>query len=103
MALQATISFENGITLQDAYVIIKNIEISYSQPNIANIQVLIYKDQTSYSDGKTEVMTLTHKSSGLSFTTYFSEDVLNEAFKNPLSQGYSFLQSLSFYGGAIIV
>ncbi len=103
MALQATITFENGITLQEAYIVIKDIVMIYSQPNIATITVLIYKDQTAFNDEKSEVISLVHKSTNVSFNTYFSEDVLNEAFKNPLSQGYLFLQSLDFYGGAIIV
>jgi len=103
MALQATISFENGITLQDAYVIIEKITINYTNPTIASIIVLIYKDSTAYNDGKTEVISITHQCTGDNFTTYFSESVLDEAFKNPLTQGYSFLQSLPFYGGAVIV
>lgn len=103
MALQATISFENGITLQEAYVIIEKITINYTNPTVASIVVLIYKDSTAYNDGKTEVITLTHSCAGDDYTTYFAESVLDEAFKNPLTQGYAYLQTLPFYGGAVII
>jgi len=103
MALQATISFENGITLQEAYVVIEKIKILYTNPNNALITVLIYKDATAYNNNKTEVISLDHSCSGDNYTSYFSETVLDEAFKNPLSQGYLYLQTLPFYGGAVII
>ena len=103
MALQATISFDNGITLQEAYVIIESINIKYPNPNTASIAVLIYKDAAACGDDKTEVISLIHVCSGDNYTTFFAESVLDEAFKNPLTQGYAYLHTLPFYGGAVIV
>ncbi len=103
MPLQATITFDNGITLQEGYVVINNVCITYLNPSHVDISVLIYKDATAYNDEKSEVIALKHLCTSTSFETYFSESVLGEAFKTPLTQSYAFLQTLPLYGGAIIV
>ena len=98
MAIQGSITFGNGIILASAYLIVSEIYISYKlNDNYANVNVLIYKDSTSYINGKSEVLTLTHKCSDGDFTTYFDESVLDDSGKTALTQAYEWIKTLSQY------
>ncbi len=102
MALQKSIDLYTGIALSAAYIVITDINIDYVN-NFATVIVNIYKDSTAYSNGLPEVITNTHICSGSSFSTYFSESVLNATGNTALTKGYEWLLTLSLYSGATSV
>lgn len=103
MALQKSLSFDNGISLPSAYISIYSITIEYINPKSVLVKVMIHKDLSTYNNGSPEYITMEHKCSGSDFTTYFAETVLDDSGKTLLTQGYVWLLSLSMYSGAIEV
>ena len=98
MALQGPVTLGNGITLSGAYLIVNQVNVSYKvNDKYINLEVLIYKDSTSFNNGNSEVLSLTHTCSGTDATTYFDETVLDDLGKTPLTQAYAWLKTLSQY------
>jgi len=100
MALQGSLTLDNGITLSQAYLVVLNINSNYVvNDNKVIISIAIFKDASAYSAGKPEVSMMTHTCSGSSFTTYFDEAVLDDLGKTSLTQAYVWLATLSAYSG----
>ena len=105
MALQSQVLLSSGISLDTAYIIITNICVYYRLNDIPKIDIVavIYKDQQSRSDSRTEVGQYLHTATGSEFDTYFSETVLKEVGKSIMSQAYEYLKSLPTYQNVIDV
>jgi len=97
MAIQTTLTLENGIVLENAYLVICNMNFEYKDVSSVNIILNVYKDQNAYNDNKPEVTQLIHKCSGGAFVTYFSQAYLNNLNKNHVSSAYEWLLSLEPY------
>jgi len=98
MALQGSITLDNGIVLSSAYLRVLEIVMRYiSGDNSADIKVLIFKDSVAYNDSLPEVMEVNHVVNGGDFNTYFSEIVLSEVDKTALTQAYVWLKTLPQY------
>jgi len=92
MALQQSLSLSNGILLPEAYLRIYNIKIDNVPINNVELNVVVYKDKTSFDALKPEVIILTHVCSSNMFDSYFSETILNQLNKNIFNQAYQFLK-----------
>ena len=98
MALQGSMTFDNGITLSSAYLKVIEVCLKYGvNDNSAGIGVLIYKDKAAHDDGLPEVIEINHVVDDGNFKTYFSEAVLGEVGKTSLSQAYVYLKTLPQY------
>jgi len=103
MALQKSMTLDNGVVMNSAFMKISKIIFSLSDINRVDITLDIYYDSTSYSNGKPEVTSIIHSCSGEDFDTYFGTTVLNQVNKNYLDQGYLWLLTLDLYSDAIQV
>jgi len=97
MALQMSLTLENGINLSDAYIRIAKMVFEYSDVYSVNVILNVYKNYTAYSAGMPEITQLVHKCSGSAFTTYFSQAYLNTLNKNHINSAYEWLLSLEPY------
>jgi hypothetical protein len=97
MAIQMSLTLENGVVLSDAYLVVCNINFEYKDVASVNVVLNVYKDKDTYDAGKPEITQLKHKCSGGSFTTYFSQEYLNNLNKNHVSSAYEWLLSLEPY------
>lgn len=99
MALQKEISISSGVILTQAYILINKIEL-FNISNETKVHVLIYKDITSYTEGKPEVISLNHLCADTDYDTYFQESVLQISSNSPLNRAYIWLLTLPQYSGA---
>lgn len=100
MALTMSLTLENGIVLDNAYLIINTMNFIYKTVSVVEIVLNVYKDQSAYSAGKPEVLQLRNKCSGSDFDTYFSQKYLNNENKNHVASAYEWLLTLDQYSGA---
>jgi hypothetical protein len=91
MGLQLSMSFENGIYLETAYLVISNIQLLYKDVSEAVITLSVYKDKSSYDAGKPEIINIKHVCSGSQFESYFSIPSLSLEGKNPIDNAYEWL------------
>lgn len=103
MALTKEIILENGITLSNAYIKIESLQFynKVGEISFVDLTVSIFKDEDARIDRRPEVLQINHRCSGETFESYFSLDILNQEGFNMISQGYSWLKTLSFYVGAV--
>jgi len=97
MALQMSLTLENGVVLENAYLRICQMNFEYKDVSVVDVVLNVYKDQTSYNNGKPEITQLKHRCSGGNFLTYFSQAYLNNLNKNHISSAYEWLLSLEPY------
>jgi hypothetical protein len=102
MAIQAQIILDNGITLSEAYVVITEVDLLHlpSDSSTASIQVIVYKDVTTRNESKPEVISFKHYVTYDEFFVYFTHDILDEEGKNPFSQAYEYIKTLTMYDNA---
>jgi hypothetical protein len=96
MALQQSLTLNNGIILEFSYIRIYNIELNISNVKTIKISVTVHKDEASFNDSKPEVLTLSHSCSSSDYEEYFSEIILNQLDKNIISQSYQYLKDLIY-------
>jgi hypothetical protein len=96
MALQQSLTLNNGIVLDSAYIRIFNIELNTTIVKSIKISIAIYKDKSSFDEYKPEVLTLYHSCSSSDYETYFSESILNQLNKNIISQSYQYLKDVIY-------
>jgi hypothetical protein len=98
MALQMAYNLESGISLPFAY-----FKIIYAEANFVisklRLSLAVYKDESSRTAEKPEVITITFEASGTNYNTFFSEEIL--ATKSFLTASYDYLKSLPFFSEAI--
>lgn len=103
MALQGSLTLDNGIFLSSAYLIITSICSNFlNGDHYVTVNLSIYKDSSAYSAGYPEVTVITHKCIS-DFDTYFAESVLNQAGNTTLTQAYVWLITLPSYSGMSVV
>jgi hypothetical protein len=105
MALQKTITLENGVELAEAYIRINSVLMS----NGTDISVLpfinlsIYKDATARQDGVDPVVTKTIPVEMAVYMEYFGSDVLDQSGVNPIVKGYEFLKVTTDFSDSLNV
>ena len=103
MALQKTITLDSGVTIEDAYI--KLCEVNYfnkvGEPNIVRLHVTIFKDRAYREANKPEVTKMYYTITGDDYINFFSLSILSQESKNIINQGYEFLKSLVFFADAI--
>lgn len=98
MALQGSITFDNGITLSSGYLTVVGVCMDYGiNDNSAVISVMIHKDAAAFNAGNPEVIEYEHNVDDGDFNTYFSETVLKQLNKTCLTQAYVWLKTLPQY------
>lgn len=98
MALQGSITFDNGITLSSGYLTVVEVSMYYGiGDNTAKISVMVHKDAAAFSAGNPEVIEYEHNVDDGDFTIYFSETVLKVLNKTSLTQAYVWLKTLPQY------
>lgn len=96
MALQQSLTLNNGIILESAYIKIYSIELNINEINSVKISVTIHKNKSSFDEYKPEVLTLSHSCSALDYESYFSESILNQLNKNIILQSYQYLKDVVY-------
>ncbi len=99
MPIQHSISFDNGIQLPTGFIIVTNCNFKFIDPQQCEVYVNVYKDQTSYNDGKPEVAHLLHVCNGEDFVDFFNDVLLGVVNKTPIGQAELWLLTLQNYIG----
>jgi hypothetical protein len=98
MPLKGSLTFETGLTLNNAYLVITEIRKKYPDDSkMCDIFIEIYKDKSSCMDKKLPIVNRQIKVTDVSFNTYFSEAVLSAVDKTILTQSYEYLLILNEY------
>lgn len=97
MAFQMEIILDSGVILPQAYLTVSKIYLEYKDVDIVNIELSVYKDYSSFSDGKPEVTKFDFSCSGDAFDTYFSDAYLNMVDKNPKASVHEWLKLQEFF------
>jgi len=103
MALQKSLTLENGVILNEAYIKISTF-LFYNKTNESSyveVRANVFKDQQARIDGKPEVISFVHKCTNPNFNEYFSLTVLNDENKNMISQAYAWMKTMTAYSGSI--
>jgi len=99
MAIQKSITDEQGVTHSSAYSRIRAINLNYGGTSAEVIMVLdIFTNAAARSKGDTDEEKLPVLSSqvaitGNDFTTYFADSVLAGNTTTPIKQGYTWLKT----------
>ncbi len=104
MALQKDIEFDNGINIVDGYINVTKVTIAYfDNDGYAEIFLSIFNNITSKTEGRPEILTISHICKGSDFDTYFSESVMALVGNTPITQAEEWLVTTPAYSGAIQV
>jgi len=101
MGLQKEIQLDNGVTLENGYSVIHKISQNILNNSI-EIFVKVYYNKQMFDDKKPAVINeVKYNVKGYMYDLFFSDFELNKSDQTLLTQGYSYLKSLSIYNGAI--
>jgi hypothetical protein len=100
MPIQHSITFDSGLNIPTAYIVVVGCDFNLISPQKCKVTVSIYKDQPAYTSGKPEIIQLQHLCEDSNFTAFFDTLILNSVNKNPVSQAEAWLLTLPNYVGA---
>jgi hypothetical protein len=101
MALQKEIMFDNGVEIPNAYIKVTRIVFEYFIPNTAIIEASIWRNLSTYTEGRPEIEKMEYVCTGTDYETYFDNDKFVD--KDPRQLAYEYLLTMEFYSEALSI